>query len=71
MSGWWLASGDQRITGMFATMRYTNGRVYCTLLQSIQRSSQQQQDIFLPTAVTVGRVSTCVVFALSFRRDGE
>ena len=42
MPGWWLASGDQlRLTGngsaleirdVFSTMRYTNGRVYVTLL---------------------------------------
>ena len=39
MPGWWLASGDQRrLTGsgsardVFVTMRYTNGRVYFTLL---------------------------------------
>ena len=42
--GWWLASGDQRrLTGsgrikdMFVTMRYTNGRVYFTLLYILIR----------------------------------
>ena len=33
MPGWWLASGDQRIRGVFATMRYTDLQItiYLTL----------------------------------------